>query len=75
MLTSSSPVTAEPFHIMARKRLLDLGLRQRDLAERAGVKPSALSKILNGGSPSWESALAIMAALDFRIVPASEVRQ
>lgn len=43
-------------------------LRQKDLAELAGVKASNLSKIMNGGSPSWEVAAAIMRALNVRLV-------
>lgn len=65
----------EPFHIMARKRMIDLGLKQHQLAERSGLSKNTLSAILNGRSPRWEHALAIVTALELQMAFVSETRQ
>ena len=57
----------EPFHIVVRKRLAELELRQRHLAEATGIGPSTLSAILNGRSPSHENLMRILEALQLHI--------
>jgi len=58
----------ESFGKYVRRLIRDADLLDKEFAQRAGLKPTALSRILNGGSPSWETAEAIMKTLGIRLV-------
>jgi len=43
-------------------------MKDKDLREAAGISKNALSTILNGSPPRWESAEAIMRVLNVKMV-------
>ena len=54
-------------HISARRA--ELGIRQADLAELAGVSTHTLSNIESDkGNPQWQTVVAILEILGLRIV-------
>lgn len=58
----------ETFGMFVRRLLIANGMKDKDLREATGISKNALSAILNGAPPRWESAEAIMQALNVRLV-------
>lgn len=48
-----------------KKLLLDEHITQRDLADRLGIKPQGLTKLLNKKNFSFDDAQRILAALGY----------
>lgn len=51
-----------------KKLLLDERITQRDLAERLGIKPQGLTKLLNKKNFSFEDAQRILSALGYDLI-------
>jgi transcriptional regulator with XRE-family HTH domain len=66
-----------PYERIARiviKRRMELGLSQRDVAERMGTSNTAISRIESGRHPTKQDTLARLAeALDMRYVHGFEI--
>src|SRR3989304_5930447 len=58
----------ESFGKFVRRLLVENDMKDKDLREAAGISKNALSTILNGSPPRWESAEAIMRVLNVKMV-------
>lgn len=63
----------ETFGVYVRKQLAERGMRQKDLAIRAGLSPSTISRLLRNNvdlehGPSWRVFAKIVRALELDLV-------
>lgn len=52
------------FGRIVKKRLIDLGMSQRELAKRVGVNENYLTDVLNGRKPGFKYRGAIISVLN-----------
>lgn len=60
-----SPANCQTVSEQIKKLLLDEHITQRDLADRLGIKPQGLTKLLNKKNFSFDDAQRILAALGY----------
>ena len=58
----------EQLQVEIKKLLLDESTSQRVLADRLGIKPQGLTKLLNKKNFSFDDALKILSALGYDLV-------
>ena len=51
-----------------KKAMLDAKVTQREIADKLGIKPQGLTKMLNKKNFSFEDARKILAAMDYDLI-------
>ena len=59
---------SEQLLIELKKLMLDAKITQREIAERMGIKPQGLTKLLAKKNFSFEDAAKILAAMGYELV-------
>lgn len=58
----------EQIVVEIKKLLLDKGISQRDVAEKLGIKPQGLTKMLNKKNFGFEDAQKILEAMGYNMI-------